>query len=82
MKNLLMLLVLVGCAHAPEKIKGPDGSLNDLVYCTKIKDCYTEASKICGKYQIINSTSEASLDGIDVKSISNQHQLLVKCLGK
>lgn len=60
-----------------ETVKGPDGSNHLLVHCNRIQDCYEEASKACGKYKIINSSSQASKGLND--SIDNSHQLLIKC---
>jgi len=67
MFRALMILVpiamLAGCAAGVKKITTPDGRLGYLISCDGSADdwstCYAEATKLCGKYNIIDR-NEAS----------------------
>ncbi len=73
---LLACLCLLGCASA-ETIVGPDGTENQLVTCTAIKDCYEKAREVCGGvYKIVNTSSETN--GV-YGTTSTDVNLLVKC---
>jgi hypothetical protein len=76
MKFLVLLSFAVGCATVKD-IKGPDGTTHKLIYCGYIESCYADATKACGKYKIVNSSSEAEKDVNG--NISNNHTILVKC---
>lgn len=70
-----LTLTLAGCITSPKPVVGPDGTPNQLLSCTAIEDCYSQARKICnGNYKIVNTSNE-NLGG-DSPSINN---LLVKC---
>ena len=60
--KLLMVLafVLLGSCATSDKTKGPDGSDHILISCLYTEVCYEEASLTCGKYKIVNSTSETT----------------------
>lgn len=81
MRNPLMVLLFIvaGCA-TPKDVKGPDGTPHKLLTCDEIEDCYEEASQICGKYKIVNTSQHAN-------AVTNGHgggsysKMLVKCEG-
>jgi hypothetical protein len=64
-----------------ETITGPDGKWDTLISCGDVKDCYTEATKICGKYKIVNTSNETtkSLDPLTPQLLVNTVKLLVEC---
>lgn len=69
------LLLFTGCTTAT-KIVGPDGTENQLISCEQIEDCYQKATEVCGKYKIVNTSSEVSgYNGISGTTV----KLLVKC---
>jgi len=76
MKKILVLgLVLSGCGTA-NVINGPDGTPHQLISCSNIEGCYQKAAEVCGKYKIINTSSETSgMNGTTGTTI----KLLVKC---
>ncbi len=70
-----LILMLTGCVSA-KMISGPDGSPHQLISCGSVEQCYDKAAEICGKYKIINTSSETSgANG----STSSSIKLLVKC---
>lgn len=74
--SLLACVSLLGCATA-ETITGPDGTENQLITCSTIKQCYEKASEVCGgRYKIVNTSSETSGSN---GSTSTDISLLVKC---
>ena len=77
MKFLLLILIAVGCSQV-QVVKGPDGTEHKLVNCSYIEHCYEVATKTCGKYQIINSSSAADQDMNN--KVTNSHKLLIKCV--
>lgn len=72
---LTVLAALSGCATT-ETIAGPDGEPAQLITCGAIKLCYQKATEVCGKYKILNTTSEFSGEH---SSGTSQIHLLVKC---
>ncbi len=58
-------------------IVGPDGTMNQLISCTMVENCYKKATEVCeGPYKIMNSNSETSgMSG----STSTTVNLLVQC---
>lgn len=81
MKSLLVsLMFLTACATDVKNIKGPDGTPHKLLGCYDIEDCYKNASKLCGKYKIINTSNETTPAS---GGTSNTYtKLLIKCEGK
>ncbi len=73
---LLSFVCLLGCATA-KTIIGPDGTVNQLISCHSIEDCYEKAREVCnGPYKIINTSSQTS--GFNGNT-SSEIKLLVKC---
>lgn len=73
--SLIVLLSISGCVTS-KVITGPDGSFHHLIYCGDIESCYEKATEICGKYKIINTSSETSGGN---GTTSTSQRLLVKC---
>ncbi len=73
---LLVSVFLFGCATATQ-IVGPDGTENQLISCSTIKQCYEKAREVCrGNYRIINTNSENYQGNGYAGTETN---LLVKC---
>jgi hypothetical protein len=72
-------LLLASCQLAQVKtIQGPDGTKNHLISCSSVEHCYAKAAEICGKYSIVNTSSDTSSLG-DKSPTSTTVNLLVKC---
>jgi len=66
---------LFGCVTA-KVITGPDGSPHQLITCPAVESCYAKAGEICGKYKIVNTSSNTS--GASGNT-STTIDMLVKC---
>lgn len=72
---LAPVISILGCTTA-SKITGPDGTEHQLISCESIEGCYSKATEVCGKYKIINQTSEPySVNG----TVGSSKKILVKC---
>ncbi len=77
----LLLIVAAGLfltsCETSKAIIGPDGTVNQLIACNTIEQCYSKAREVCGgNYKIVNTTSESW--GAEGQTDSTQ-KLLVKC---
>lgn len=83
-KILFLFFTLVfGCA-TPRPVKGPDGTDHYVVSCTAITYCYENASKLCGKYQIVNTSTNVTRgmgfrDRFERHRLDTSYDLLIKC---
>ncbi len=70
------IFLFSGCVTSPKLVTGPDGTPHELITCSAVESCYEEAAKICGKYKIVNtSTNTTGFKG----TVNSSIQLLVKC---
>ena len=52
--------ILAGCASvAVERVPGPDGETALLLTCGDMPDCYREAARRCGDYEILDRGQES-----------------------
>lgn len=81
MKKILFsvfALALAGCATSASRvIVGPDGTTNQLISCGFVSKCYEKATEICGKYTIVNTSSNTT--GDIQSGVGTTTYLLVKC---
>lgn len=80
MKSGLLLgaFLLFGCTTSPKQLLGPDGTEHKLLTCNEIESCYEQATKVCGKYKIVNTSNHTYGDDGKTDSYS---KMLVKCEG-
>lgn len=73
--KISLALLLTSCVST-KVVKGPDGSEHHLITCGDVELCYSKATEICGKYKIIDSSTNTSeMNG----TTSTFIKVLVKC---
>ncbi len=77
MKNLVFLLIILGCASSKE-VKGPDGTPHLQITCSQLGKCYEKAAEKCfGQFKPVETVIN-EIPGYN-GTTTEEIKLLVKC---